>query len=278
MRENVALHLSNLPSDVIAEIAPTILRFDAPHATKVHVHESPSLQQRCIGDLPSRELKFIITASQAMEIQQRLSDVLTPDAHADANRDRSYSLTTLYTDTPQRDVYHRRGRHRLVKLRIRRYGVGSQVFLEHKLKRGTEVRKRRTTIDLTQLEASRGGLGLAPANAFRRQLLRQNLRPCCLLCYDRVAFNGEADGGRVRVTFDHRVQGGVMNAWRFEPLPDMRELLPEKIVCEFKFVGSLPSLLKTVIAEMQLLPTGVSKYRRCLEEFPTLLEGCGRDE
>jgi hypothetical protein len=278
MRKNAAVHLSALTSDVIAKVAPTILRFDAPHASSVHAHQSPSIHRRSIGDLPSRELKFLLTESQATEIQQRLSNVLTPDAHADTGPDRSYSLTTLYTDTPQRDVYHRRGRHRFVKLRIRRYGAEPQVFLEHKLKRGTEVRKRRTTIDLAQLEPEDGGLALAPANAYRHHLLRQSLRPCCVLHYDRVAFNGEADEGRVRVTFDHCVQGGVMEEWRFEPLPDMRELLPEKIVGEFKFVGSLPALLKSVIAEMQLLPTGISKYRRCLEEFPALLEVCGRHE
>jgi hypothetical protein len=99
-----------------------------------------------------------------------------------------------------------------------------------------------------------------------------------MLRYDRVALNGETDEGQVRVTFDHDVHGGATSAWRFDPLPEMRVLLPGMIVREFKFVGSLPSFLKTVIAEMQLLPTGISKYRRCLEEFPALLMGDGPDE
>lgn len=278
MRENAALHLDASMSEDAAEAAPTILRFDAPRASGLHLHQSPSLSRRRIGELPARELKFLLTGSQASELQQRLSAPLTLDSHAGNGRDRSYSLTTLYTDTPQRDVYHRRGRHRFVKLRIRRYDAESQVFLEHKLKRGTEVRKRRTTIDLCQLDPTGDGVALASANAFRRHLLRQDLTPCCMLRYDRVAFNGETDEGRVRVTFDHRVQGGATSTWRFDPLPEMRELLPGMIVCEFKFVGSLPSFLKAVIAEMQLLPAGVSKYRKCLEEFPALLMGSVRDE
>ena len=36
------------------------------------------------------------------------------------------------------------------------------------------------------------------------------------------------------------------------------------VIVEFKYLSSLPSLFKSAIEQLQLQPTGVSKFRRCL--------------
>ena len=46
--------------------------------------------------------------------------------------------------------------------------------------------------------------------------------------------------------------------------PDVRSDSGE-VICEFKFRESLPVLFQQIIAEMQLQPASVSKYRRLMQ-------------
>jgi hypothetical protein len=99
-----------------------VIRCDEPH-----VLQSPSLDRRGAAE-PARELKLLLDEPLACEVQRRLRPVLSLDPHCEG--DGGYQLTTLYCDTPQLDVLHRRGRYRLFKFRLRRYGTSNRIYLE----------------------------------------------------------------------------------------------------------------------------------------------------
>jgi len=212
-------------------------------------------------------MKFLLDQAKASELERLLQGTLSVDPHADCARDNSYSLTTLYCDTPDLAVFHRRGRYRLFKFRLRRYGSSGRVYLERKSKRRLEVRKRRAVVgldDIQRLQESPNGNGWA-GSWYHSQLVRNQFHPICLLHYDRVAYFGPGEIGPLRLTFDRNILGGAVNSWSFDQPSQQHSLFADQVVCELKYRGPLPALFKSAIEAMQLLPVGVSKYRTCLQ-------------
>jgi hypothetical protein len=228
---------------------------------------SPSLRPWVPGDAPAYEMKFLLDERQAREVESLLAPCLSLDPHSVPALGNAYRITTLYCETPEFDVFHGVGSHRRRKYRLRSYGTDPLVFLERKCKRGERVRKRRTAViptDLAQLSR------FQPADDwsgvwFHRQLIRRRLSPICCVEYLRRAFVGASHEGPMRVTFDRRIRGMLAREWQPELTGEGTALLPEKVVCEFKFRGVLPSLLKSAIQVLKLTACGVSKYRHCLE-------------
>lgn len=242
-----------------------ILRFDA--ASLAAISQSPSLARSVRGNEPAREMKLLLSEAQARDVEARLAPLLSLDPHADPDEGNSYRLSTLYCDTPQLDVLHRRGRYRLFKFRLRRYGDANQVYLERKSKRGTQVRKRRASVDLSELNYFDEALCPEPwaGNWYHRQVRRNRFAPQCLIQYERVAYFGACGSGPLRLTFDRNVRGSLQHDWSLAEPTDSLLLLPGMVVCEFKFRAALPALFKSVLQLLQLAPQGVSKYRGCLQ-------------
>lgn len=239
------------------------LDHEAHHRTAPHPAQSPSLRGR--SGAAACELKFVLDEPVAAVVERRLRDVLTLDPHCDPAAG-GYRLTSLYCDTPQWDVYHRHGRHGLCKFRLRRYGDAPQVFLERKSKQGGHVRKRRTTIALDHLPALTNEVADRDWSGawYQGQLRRNQLRPVCQISYQRQAYFGFDSEGPLRLTFDRQIVGGLTSDWSFAAPLARRTLLEQGVVCEFKFQGVLPSLFKSVIHDLQLVPRGLSKYRTCI--------------
>jgi len=100
-----------------------------------------------------------------------------------------------------------------------------------------------------------------PGAWFHAKVLAMPLQPACLLTYDRTAFvkiNGE---GPLRLTLDRRIRGVGAEGWDLTPLDAGHAILPEHVICEFKFRGAMPNLFKDVIHTLQLEAGSVSKYR-----------------
>lgn len=236
----------------------------APHAAALV--ESPSLRRGGRSGPPSYEMKFLLTETQAREVEAQLRAELTLDPHSHSALGNGYLITTLYCDTPKFEVFHRQGRHKFSKFRLRRYGESTQVYLERKSKQGTQVRKQRAVIEaetLTHFSHSSHAGDWAGRN-YHKHLRRNELQPVCLLEYHRVAYFGQSSLGPVRLTFDRHVRGALTNQWSLTAAGEMPSLLDQQVVCEFKFRGTLPTLFKSAIQAQQLLPRGVSKYRHCL--------------
>src|SRR5690242_3645343 len=129
----------------------------------------------------ARELKFLVPLAKAPKMLQWARGRLAPDPHASGEFGDEYLTTSLYFDTRELDVYHRRGSFRRSKYRIRHYEGTPELFLERKLRTSSVVIKRRTIIppqELRQLTANvpdRGWEG----SWFQQRLAVRQLEPKC---------------------------------------------------------------------------------------------------
>lgn len=233
-----------------------------PNATR-HESTSPSLTRTGKGSR-AFEIKFILNEPAAQTVEKLVAAFLHPDPHTDPVSG-DYTVTSIYCDTPEWDVYHREGIHAHRKFRVRRYGPAGPVFVERKSVRKSIVRKRRSAGAVDPHES----LILAdPAAAwFVGQVNRAALRPVCRITYQRRAYFGIHEGGPMRVTFDRHARGHPLAAWSFNGLATPKNLLDNLVVCEFKFRDAMPTPMKSIVASLGLTPGRISKYRACIHAF-----------
>ena len=232
--------------------------------------ESPSLfRQEATEEAapPAYEIKFLLTEEQARVMEARVRGRLFPDPHADPALGGAYRITSLYTDTPQFDVFRRAGEFARSKFRVRRYGHNGPVFVERKDKNGDKVRKCRVSVPTADLAIM--AAPVAPTSWaggwFHHELTRRRLVPVCRITYERVAYLGTADSSTIRLTFDRTVRGEVAAGWEVVPVGASAELLPGQVICEFKYRAAMPLLFKEIVEALGLNPTPCSKYRRFVE-------------
>lgn len=263
--------------DVIPEqLSPPTARTDAlrlivPDAALV----SPSLAAAGPG-ADAFELKFLLGAAQARAVEELARTQLAPDPHGDPARDGAYQTTSLYCDTEQLDVFHRRGPFRRHKHRIRRYGEADRIFLERKSKWGDRVRKVRSVVPATELPLLGATEAAAewPGHWFHEQLRQRALRPVCAITYERVALVGMGADGPVRVTFDRAVRGTWADVWALDGAVDGGlSLLDGLVIVEFKYRAALPTLCKEIVQELRLTPSVVSKYRTFVRATGRVADG-----
>lgn len=267
--------------DVIPEQRPTTptrtdaLRLVLPDAALI----SPSLTADGTG-ADAYELKFLLGTAQARAVEELARTRLAPDPHGDPARGGAYHTTSLYCDTEQFDVFHRRGPFRRHKHRVRRYGDADRVFFERKSKWGDRVRKLRCAVPAGEVAL----LGASdatpdwPGHWFHEQLREQALRPACLIAYDRVALVGMGADGPVRVTFDRAVRGIWADTWGLHGAgAGWLPLLDGLVIVEFKYRTTLPTLCKEIVQELRLTPSAVSKYRSFMRASGRVADGGALD-
>ncbi len=260
---------SSLADDSAAQSLPQPNQ--APRQKFSHVDKtiSPALVPWKRGEAAAYELKFLLDEEQSRRVESLLASHLVRDPFSLPELGSAYRINTVYCDTPAFDVFHGVGSCRRRKYRVRTYGAHSSkslVYLERKTKIGQKVRKKRATIEAAELATLSG---FQPregwhADWFHRQLLVRRLNPICCVSYLRTAYVGASDTGPIRLTFDRNLSGYATNGWlpnsAAEPIP----FLVGRVVCEFKFRGTLPALFKSAIQSLQLTSCGNSKYRHCL--------------
>jgi VTC domain-containing protein len=247
--------------------------------------QSPSLGSPN-GAGPAYELKFLIDAERAQQVEDWARRRLALDPHGDPALAGAYRTTSLYFDTPALDVYHRSPSYRRSKFRLRRYGDGTWIYLERKSKWGDRVRKRRTVVPDTEVLRLAGALGAVswPGDWFHGLLLARDLRPAACLIYERTAYVGQgvchgcvsrgqsavatadtavAHGGGLRLTLDRQARGILTEDWTLADCAGGLPLLTGQVILELKFHAALPSLFKELVQTMRLSPSAVSKYRLC---------------
>lgn len=209
------------------------------------------------------ELKFLVSPSAGDAIRAWARAHLTADPHGAGPHGDAYSTTTLYTDTPDQDVYRRRGSYGRSKYRVRRYGVSDVAFLERKLRTRSLLSKRRSFVPLTelaQLDAGLGELADWPGLWFAGRLAARQLQPVCQVTYDRTARVTSTPYGLARLTVDAHLSARTATRWAFET-PESIPVLAEQHIVELKFLVAMPALFKRLIETFGLAPMTVSKYR-----------------
>lgn len=223
--------------------------------------ERPGIHLRESRD-HAREIKFVVEAARAPEVQAWMRANLAPDEFGSGPEHDQFETSSLYFETAAFDVFHRRGSYGKSKYRIRRYGTSPIMFLERKFRTDRVLIKRRTTASLDEFARLEGN---APdpdwyGYWFHRRLVARQLQPLVQVSYVRTARLGHSSHGRVRMTIDFDL--------RVLPLPD-RAFLPGvglplmegQNIIELKFCATLPMIFRQVIDQFALKTQPVSKYR-----------------
>lgn len=209
------------------------------------------------------ELKYLLTAEQTAFFLERLGGHMRMD---------QYGLTTissLYYDTPDRRLIRAsidKGDFK-EKIRLRSYGPAtdtSPVFLELKRKADGIVYKRRVTTTVPQAkaffakQAPIGDGGQIDREIAYFRDFYGDLRPSCLILYDRVAY--EDPHSDLRLTIDSAPR------YRADDL-DLRTgsqgvpLLPKGCtILEIKVQQAMPLWLASALDEGGIYKTSFSKY------------------
>ncbi|HEX7898690.1 MAG TPA: polyphosphate polymerase domain-containing protein [Planctomycetota bacterium] len=227
---------------------------------------SPGLRADA-GAGPAFELKFELARIDVPRMKEWAHRHLRPDPHGE---DGSYRVTSVYCDTPDLDVFHRSPGYRASKLRLRRYDAAPFVFLERKVKRGDQVRKRRVEVAPGDLQRLAGYVdGAIPpagwsAGWFLEYALKKRVAPTCRVGYQRAAFYGMVGLQAVRLTIDENLIGVPARGWDAHPLAEGLDLLPGGALLELKFHDAMPELFRRLLPELPSRTARVSKYRRCM--------------
>jgi hypothetical protein len=225
---------------------------------------SPSLSRTPYGASAAYELKFLLSEEVAQEVERVLAARMQVDPYAAQSDEGAYAITSTYLDTPRFDVFHRVGRHRFRKLRIRRYGDATWRFLEQKTKRKQRVRKQRSRADEGQLAFLGAPLLLESWDGawFHRKAMRWELAPVCEAAYLRRAYFAEEAGSPYRLTFDRKLRARAAAGWGASVSGEAIAIGEGEVICEFKFRGAMPSHFREAVERFGLVACGASKYRR----------------
>jgi hypothetical protein len=211
-------------------------------------------------------MKFLLPEAAALQVEAWADQRMIVDPHADPELGKAYRTTTLYLDTAEQDVFHRRGSYRRRKFRVRRYGMEPRVYLERKARSAGRVWKKRCGIaetDLLRLTAATDPGW--DAFWFHRCLATRRLAPSCLIRYERTAFVGTTTAGPVRLTLDRHLHCAPTVFWQVQALEPGFSFLRGQAILELKFTTALPALFKALLHDMRLAPGSVSKYRLGIE-------------
>lgn len=223
---------------------------------------SPSLNVRENRALAS-EIKFLVTAAQADGIADWARARLGADPNASAGAGDVYRITSLYFDTDQFDVFHRKGSFGRGKYRIRRYDTAKSAFLERKLKTHNLVCKRRTKVKIRDLDrlVDRGRDRAWDGDWFHRRLAVRELSPVCQVTYLRTARVSMTEGGPIRLTLDRAIRTAAIDGPGFKAIEEGVPLAGEPLILELKFCAPFPGLFRTLVDGFALVPAPMSKYR-----------------
>jgi len=216
------------------------------------------------------ELKYIISASQAEILKQRLSLIMNIDKNATNNQ--NYLIRSLYFDDIFSNSYYEKldGVLYRKKYRIRIYNHDENfIRLECKYKHNNMTSKEQTTINkelcqrLMQQEVDFTTDNLF-VNRFLTEMKVKHLIPSVIVDYQRVAFTYPISD--VRITFDSHIQSGKYNYDLFDntkPLYDVIE--SNTVVLEVKFNEILPSHIAIILSTIPSFRQAVSKFALCRE-------------
>jgi len=208
------------------------------------------------------EIKFLVDPDDAPRILAWARAELQPDPYGAGPFGDEYETTSLYFDTDDLDVFHRRGSFGRAKYRIRRYGGSDIVFLERKLRKPGILVKRRTAdvIDaLARLETAEGDPGWR-GEWFRRRLLARRLRPVCQVSYHRAARVIVCTDGLARLTLDGGLRAVSIDAPAFAGGAGV-PVLEDRMILELKYCVRVPAIFRRLVEAFALEPQAASKYR-----------------
>ncbi len=234
------------------------------------------------------ELKYVINETQRQQLAAALPDYMRPDAMGDQYG--RYNITSLYYDSEDYKAYWDKieGHKFRRKVRVRVYGnqtitPQTPCFAEIKQRLNKTLQKKRVKLPYEiAIVLCGGGEPVSGASATEQAVIEEiqylyytlQLRPACVVSYERQAFEGSEYDPGLRVTFDTNLKGrthdlSLLSIGRAESdyfVP------PGWCILEVKVNYRVPYWLTELLGQYRCTLRRVSKYCTALEQSKALLQ------
>lgn len=217
------------------------------------------------------ELKYIISATQAEILKQRLSLIMDVDKNS-INDDHTYLIRSLYFDDLFSNSYYEKldGVLYRKKYRIRMYNHDeSFIRLECKYKHNNMTSKEQAVISKELcLQLIKGEANPTTNNPFVNRFIGEmkakHLVPSVIVDYQRLAFTYPISD--VRITFDSHIKSGQYNYHLFDYNQISFNVIDDSmVVLEVKFNEVLPEHIAIILETIPSFRQAVSKFALCRE-------------
>ncbi len=227
-----------------------------------------------------QEYKYLITFDQYQKLKSYLKKRgLLPDNYSFKSENNQYYISSLYLDTSDYRFYWDKqyGVKDRLKYRLRTYihkpSLTTSIFWEVKKKYGDFFIKDRFqlpwSVTKSFLNSSINLSNLLKHTSDQKALIRfyqtvinLNLKPSVLISYYREPWLNP-NYPQLRLTFDHQIQAAKSLDLFFPHR--QTTILPNNVVLEIKFSGSVPGYLSKLNQVFNLKRQSVSKYCLSLE-------------
>ncbi|MBC8069473.1 MAG: polyphosphate polymerase domain-containing protein [Deltaproteobacteria bacterium] len=229
-----------------------------------------------------REYKYLIDRSTAAALRAAIRPFCALDRFAASSPTHSYTVETLYLDTPALGLFWANDHETVdrIKVRVRGYVEDPRtVFLEVKRRINDMISKTRAPIARAQLyallsdpaapiPADTAGRDRASVERFLSIARTLHLRPYTLVRYRREPWVSTIDD-YARVTFDTNICAQATEQFGFDATPTRWRALDDAItqrtlesmtVLELKFTNFVPWWMINVVRNFGLVRRSFSKY------------------
>lgn len=224
--------------------------------------------------VPRHEIKFFLSATDALWLSSRFAAVLARDCNA--GPEGNYMVRSLYLDDVFDSAFYDKvaGAPSRDKYRLRMYNLDDRmILLERKRKLGDLIQKDSAQISRRMAERIVSGdpSGFEKVDSpLVRDLFRgmrtQLLRPAVLVDYAREAFCHPAENARV--TIDRMLRAGPRTGL-FDPLvPTIPALGADQAILEVKFDRMMPGEIAYLLRNAPASRSAISKYVACRRYEP----------
>ena len=235
------------------------------------------------------EIKYIVPKAYLSALKQMISPFVIPDKHVRNNPDYTYTVRSIYFDTPDLLFYREKmeGVPYRLKLRIRGYNKETEtapVFLEIKRKHKVPMTKNRAPFPFSVVKEILNGTQHNPATVFFKkesshedyirfayQLNKGNLAPTVLVVYDREPYEARADHS-IRITFDKNLRSAPLPKSRELYSDDLKALMTDHFILEVKYNKEYPEWMQLIANAFGLKQVAASKYCMSMDNHKGLLE------
>lgn len=256
------------------------------HRIRCLLREQGNMYKENITTVPSStdrlqkqrfELKYVIDESKAQAIRFFCQNYLMLDRYGSTQPDNSYTVNSIYLDSPAYKTYHDtiNGNRNRYKLRLRYYDQSESqpVFLEIKRRYNFIIAKKRATVKRTSVDPIVAGHfptmnDLVQPDSAQLESLTEfytlvnyiQAGPTLHIAYLREAWERQ-DSNSVRVTFDRDVKAKKVNRQRIEydNQPTV-SVFGNQVILEIKFTDRFPHWLRELVQRFSLRQESAAKY------------------
>jgi hypothetical protein len=233
------------------------------------------------------ELKFLLGWEQYQAVAEHIGNRTVEDSFVGERK--PYAIASLYYDTADYRAYWDKidGHRSRRKVRVRVYGdeivtPETMSYLEIKQRIDRRLRKRRVALPYAQAvafdeleEIAQGKPPDQQAILYEVAYLYRTLqlRPTCVVRYQRLALEGDEHVPDLRITFDTNLRcrthdlSLVSNGFA----QDQFFLPPSSVIMEIKVNYTAPTWLAQILSAYHCVPYRISKYCTALERSKVIL-------